>query len=496
MKMRYFPALVLFVFAAYLLTARPQWLASQEAGKQKDKAPVIIIPIEGVIDDGLAYFIADSIARAQQSGALLIIFRIDTPGGDAAATLRICDNIGKIKNIPTVAYITHQALSAGAIISFSCDDIMMTETSIIGSAEPISPFGEEHFEKFVSAISAEIRMRAQYKGHPVNIAMAMVDKDLEVLEVIVDGETKYLTPSEVEDIERRGHKVEKVGTVAEKRKLLALSAKDARRYGVARAIVSDVSEILTARSLEGSETLELHQSWSVSLVRFVTLWYVKLIFIALGLLAIGIELSTPGFGAAGIVGILSFALVFFGHYLAGLAEIAEVLLFVVGLILLLIEVFLIPGFGVVGITGIMMMAGGLLLSFQDFFLPGAQKPWQAAMLRTNFLVVLGGIGVAVLCFMVAARYLPSLPIFRRLVLRTEQRAENGVVVSSPQFALLVGKTGLALTPLHPSGKAEIDGAKYDVVAEGPFVDKGAGIEVVQVEGVRIVIRKKPGPEGA
>ncbi len=494
MKIRLLLNLGVFAFAAFLLTTQSQWLASQEAGKESGKSPVVIIPIEDVIDDGLAYFITDSIDKAQQAKAPLIIFRIDTPGGDAAATLRICDSIGKIKDTPTVAYITHQAMSAGAIISFSCDDIMMTETSTIGSAEPILPLGEQYSEKFVSAISAEIRMRAQTKGHPVNIAVAMVDKDLEVLEVKVDGETKYLTPSEVEDIERRGHKVEKLGTIDAKGKLLALSAQEARRYGVARAIVSDVSHILTARSLEEHETLELRPSWSVSLVRFVTLWYVKLVFVAIGLLAIGIELSTPGFGAAGIVGVLCFALVFFGHYLAGLAEIAEVLLFIVGLILLLIEVFLIPGFGVVGITGIIMMAAGLLLSFQDFFLPGAQQPWQAVMLRTNFLVVLGGIGIAVLCFMAVARFLPQLPFFRRLVLRTEQRAEDGVVVGGPEFTALVGKNGMALTPLHPSGKVEVDGVKYDVVAEGAFLDKGAPIEVIQVEGARIVVRKKAAEE--
>ncbi|MDQ7780289.1 MAG: NfeD family protein [Planctomycetota bacterium] len=479
------------------------FLSAQQAEKKPAPGPVFIIPVDDVVDDGMAYFVTDAVLKAQRAKASLIILKINTPGGDIASMFRICNAVGEVKytaedkttkTIPTAAYITHQAMSAGAIIAFSCDYIYMREASTIGSAEPISPFGEAVSEKFVSALAAEMRMRAETKGHPANLAAAMVDKDIEIIEADIDGERMFLTPSELESFKKQGKRVVEKQTVIERGKLLALSANAARQYGVARSIVTGVDDILTAHSLEDATITEMDETWSVGLVRFITMWHVKFVLIALGLVALGIEMATPGFGVPGTVGLLCFALVFFGHYLAGFAEIAEIVLFVVGILLLLIEIFFIPGFGVVGIVGILLMAAGLLLSFQDFFLPGSRYPWQMDTLRSNFLVVLGSLAIALISLVALARFVPNLPLFRRLVLTTAQRAEDGVVAGNSQLTVLTNKLGVVVSPLHPSGKVEIDGQKYDVVTEGVFLDVGMQIEVVSVEGARVVVRRKDKPQ--
>ena len=432
---------------------------------------VYTIPVRGMIEPALLYVIRRGVREAESAGAKAIVFIMDTPGGTVDAAGEIVRLIQGLK-IPSYTFVENHAFSAGAIIALSTKHIYMAPGSIIGDAMPIlmTPFGgvqemsEDLKEKSVSAVAAIIRTAAESGGHDKGLAEKMVRREIEfkIGDEVISPAGQLLTLTNVEAERKLGD---------EKRPLLSSGT------------VEDLEALLDRIGLDGAEIRNLEITWAERVARFIAA--LAPLFLIGGLLGIYIEIKTPGFGLPGILGILSLAVFFWGHHIAGLAGMEELLIFTVGLVLLAVELFLIPGFGVVGTAGLALILWAMLSAMIQRY-PGS--PWIPSWSQVQGpLLKLSGalIGSAVLGALVA-RLLPSSPLFSRLVLAKATGRDEGFTASADTRALL-GQTGTALTALRPAGMAQFGERRIDVVASGEYIGAGSGVRIVESHGNRIVV---------
>ncbi|MDP2367117.1 NfeD family protein [Rhodoferax sp.] len=429
------------------------------AAQPQPPQPIIyVLPIKGVIDLGLAPFVARVLDEATQAGAAAVILEIDTFGGRVDAAVQIRDALLGAK-VRTVAFVNKRAISAGALIALSAQTLVMATGGTIGAAAPVQvglpgAAAQPVQEKTVSYVRKEFRATAEARKRPLLLAEAMVDADVEVPGVI------------------------------EKGKLLTLTTDEALQHKVADFRADTLEQALQQLGLAGAQVRSATPHWAEQLVRFLTHPVVSSLLISMGMLGIMVELRTPGFGIAGGVGVASLALFFWGHWLVQLAGWEELLLLGIGLVLLMVELFLLPGFGVAGALGIAALLGALALS-----MVGAGD---------TVAVILDAVGrvalsllLALLASLALLRFLPRLPFARRMILETDL-GSGPAHGSAPQADLRwLGKQGLALSVLRPAGIAEIEGERVDVVSDGAMIEVGAPIEVMRVDGNRIVVRRVP-----
>jgi membrane-bound serine protease (ClpP class) len=333
---------------------------------------------------------------------------------------------------------------------------------------------------------------AEKNGYPASIARAMVDEDIELLEVFVEGELQVMTSEELQDAEREsaktGQGIERGKVISPAGKLLTLTAREMERYGVSSGTFSRQDELLSFLGLEDATVINLDPSPADRAVAYLTGSAFTSILIIIGLVALFLEITSPGFGVPGTIAIICFAVVFASYALLGTVGSLELILFVLGLVLLILEIFIIPGFGVTGIAGIILIVGSLVLSMQGFVLPDFQ--WQRDLFRRNLLVVGISTVSSIVIFGVLAYSLPQIKLFSRLTLQTAQNADEGFTVQErTEENRLLGKRGLTVTKLRPVGKAEIGEELLFVETEGEFVESGQEVEVIEVSGNRIVVRK-------
>ena len=418
---------------------------------------VHVVPVEGVIDLGLAPFIERVTEQAAADGAAAVILEINTFGGRVDAAVLIRDTLLEAR-VPTVAFINKRAISAGALISLASEKIYMTEGATIGAAMPVQGGGtgsapQPVEEKTVSYLRKEFSATAEARGRPARLAEAMVDADVEIAGVIDKG------------------------------KLLTLTTDEAVAQGLIDGVVADREALLQKLGLEGAEIRDATPSWAESLVRFLTNPVLSSMLITVGLLGVITEIRTPGFGLPGAIGLASLGLFFWGHWLVELAGYEELLLFALGVLLLAVEVFVTPGFGVIGGLGVLSLLAGLALSLLG---PGSSAEAMVSVITR----VLASLLVAAIAAVALLRFLPRTPFGRKLVLETGMTAEQGYVSPPAEDQALLGREGLASSPLHPSGLALIEGRRIDVVSEGEYIDAGEPIVVTRVDGHRIVVRKR------
>jgi membrane-bound serine protease (ClpP class) len=424
------------------------------------KPPIVYVAlIEGMIDLGLAPFVDRVLREAGEAGAASVILEINTFGGRVDAAVLIRDALLNAK-VPTVAFINKRAISAGALIALATEKIAIAQGGTIGAATPVQ-MGQPGApaqpveEKTVSYVRKEFRATAEARQRPPLIAEAMVDADVEIPGLI------------------------------EKGKLLTLTTEEALKHQVADFRADTIEEALKQLGLPSAEVRRASPNWAENLVRFLTHPIVSSLLITIGMLGIILEIRTPGFGVPGILGIGSIALFFWGHWLVQLAGWEEMLLVGSGLILLAAEFLLIPGFGVAGVLGIATLLSGLSLS-----LIGGGASWDfilKAIGQVVFSLLLALVGSLVLL-----RFLPRLPFGRRLILETGLAAGEGYASPPDTDKQWLGKDGLAVSPLRPSGIADIAGERVDVVSDGEFIEAGAQIVVARVDGNRIVVRRHAG----
>jgi len=420
------------------------------------RSVVYVIPVEGVIDLGLAPFVERVLDEAAGGGAAAVILEIDTFGGRVDAAVQIRDALLRSK-VKTVAFINKRAISAGALIGLAAETIVMADGGTIGAATPVqiglpgAP-AQPVEEKTVSYMRKEFRATAESRKRPPELAEAMVDADVEIPGVIAKG------------------------------KLLTLTTEEAVQHKLVDFRADNMERVLEFLGLADAEIRRASETWAESLVRVLTHPLVSSILIAVGMLGIIVEIQSPGFGVPGVIGLTSLALFLWGHWLVRLAGWEEVLLIGIGLILLVVEIFLLPGFGLFGALGIAALLGGLGLS-----LVGTGATW------TVVFSALGQVALALLLAIALAlvllQFVPRLPFGRRLILETELPAEGGYVSSPESDRRWLGQRGAAGSTLRPAGIGHFDHERVDVVTDGEFIEAGEPIEVLRVEGNRIVVRR-------
>ncbi|MGE4357368.1 MAG: nodulation protein NfeD [Candidatus Omnitrophota bacterium] len=453
----------------------------------QETKPVYILPIKGVIDLGLSGFVKRVVKEAKKDNASSVIVEIDTFGGRVDAAGEIVKSLEELKPIPTKAIISGEAWSAGALLSLACEEIYMTPGSSIGSAEPraigMGSTEEATDEKTISALRAKFKATAEANRHNPKLAEAFVDKDVELKLVRINEKNFILTPEEIEERNKAGEEIKVIKTITEKGKLLNLTAEEAKEIGLAKEIVANREELLNLLNLKENMLIEPTPTWSENLVRFITHPIVSSLLLTLGFLGIIFEIKIPGWGIAGTLGAISLALFFWGHYLVGLANWTEIILFILALILIFLEIFVIPGFGIAGISG-----GILLLA--SIFLALLKHPLHAPRIELiqAFQVVVYSFFVTLAVLLVSINFIPRTGLWKKIILQQKETKEEGYTAIDLTKENLIGKIGKTITTLRPAGKADFSGKIMDVVSEGEFIDRNKEIKVVSVEGNKIVVK--------
>ena len=435
------------------------FLATFASAVAQEKRPVVYVtPIEGIIDLGLAPFVQRVLDQAADAGAAAVILDINTFGGRVDAAVQIRDALLNSK-VRTVAFVNKRAISAGALISLAAENIVMAGGGTIGAATPVQmgqpgAAAQPVAEKTVSYMRKEFRATAESRNRPHQLAEAMVDADVAIRGVI------------------------------EKGKLLTLTTEEALKHKLVDFRADSMESALQQLGLGGAELRRASPNWAENLVRWLTNPVVSSLLISLGMLGIIVEVWTPGFGVAGGLGIGSLALFFWGHWLVQLVGWEELLLALGGVILLVLEVFVIPGFGIAGVLGIVAILAGLVLS-----LVGAGDTSEVIFKAAGRVVF--SLLIALVASLVMLRFLPRLPFGRRLILETGLGAGHKHGSAPDSDLRWMAKKGRASSPLRPAGIAEIEGERVDVVSEGELIDAGEVIEVTRVDGNRIVVRRVP-----
>ncbi|MBA3014627.1 MAG: serine protease, partial [Desulfobulbaceae bacterium] len=347
---------------------------------QSSPTKVFVIPVTGEVEPAMAAFIKRATQDAARVQDSLIVLELDTFGGRVDAALTIVDTMINSDQHRTIGFVKTKAISAGALIALSCNDLVMRPSTTIGDCAPITYSNEGPKmlgEKFQSPLRAQFRSLARRNNYPPTLAEAMVTSEKEVYAVMGhDGETRYLDSTEYEDLPQpERDKITSKKTVVAKGELLTMDNAEAQVLGFSRMTANSVEEMLHGFGIENYEIVRLDQNWSETMGRFIA--SISPILLMIGLAALYVEIKAPGFGLPGIVGIITLGLVFLNQYLVGLANYTELLFVVLGVALLLMEIFVFPGFGVAGATGLFCICLGMILSFQDFVVPDPSLPWQA-----------------------------------------------------------------------------------------------------------------------
>jgi membrane-bound serine protease (ClpP class) len=422
-------------------------------GVSQGSRPVVyVIDISGDIDLGLPPYVSRIVNEAENEGADAIILRVNTFGGRVDAATQIKDAVMNAA-IPTAAFIDKRAISAGALISIACEKIFMVPGGTIGAVTPVTQDGQKTPEKFVSYMRSEMRATAEGRGRDPRIAEAMVDEDIEIPGVIEAG------------------------------KLITFTTEEAIEHGYCDAEVSGLYEVLRILGLEDAELREPGTNWAEQVVRFLSHPIISSLLIMVGMLGLFMEVRSPGWGVPGTMAVIALTLFFGTQYILALADIIDIVLFVVGVGLILVEVFVIPGFGVAGVLGILFMIAGLFMA-----LAGSWPFVTAADIYRAIYTLAGSVALTIIGALAITAFLPKTKVFGTFVLSESQKRELGYS-SHASHEELVGKEGVALTTLRPSGTALIDDERVDVVSDGGYIEANKPIRVVRIEGIRIIVKE-------
>ena len=445
------PLILLFVFVFCRLVA--------------SQSIVYKIPIQGTIDLGLPPFIERIIQNAEEENADAIIFDIDTFGGRVDAATQIKDAILSSK-VLTVAFINRRAISAGALISLSCEKIYMAGGGTIGAATAVDMKGNKGSEKVISYMREEMASTAEKRNRDTNIAKGMVDEELSFSYLVIDGDSV-----EVTDLEGR-----KEG------KLITLTTELALKYKIADGEAETFDNVLTILEMDDAEIRSARVNWSENFVRFLTNPVVASLLMTFGFLGILFELQSPGWGVPGTFGAVCLALSLGASYIAELATMTDLIIIFVGVSLLLVEVVFIPGFGFAGIAGI----GVLLWGLYELLLPDVPVgPEVTSMALTGLTIgIIGGIIGLVFLF----RLMTKTRFWTKLTAPGMESHEKGYDTSLG-WENLEGTEGIASTDLRPSGWINIGEQRIFVVSEGDYIIKNEQVKVLSVDGNRVVVRK-------
>lgn len=473
--------------------------ADELLGKKFSKA--MLIEANGPIFGKFHWYLNNRLDLAKKQNADLVIVRLTSPGGDMEASLQLARRLRDIDWAETMVLIPEEAISGGAIISLGADRIYMINGALIGDAGPIK-LGMEGFEhadeKIVSYLSEALHELAEGKGRPGAIAEAMADRNLKVYEAteVATGRQVYISEHDREKADfaervRIGPPVAETG----QNRFLTVGAERAMELQLCEGVFASEKDFLNQVTVTDVVRTELN--WVDNLVYLLNRpWLTALLLIA-GLVGLYIELAAPGISVAGLSSLVCFGIFFWSHALGGTSGWLEVLLFLLGVICVVCELFVLPGFGIFGISGLLLLVLSLVMASQDFVIPENATQW--SQLRVNALIVLGSVLGALVALFLQVILLDSIPGLNRFRLAApevefgnEPVAITGLTQSMQSNArsLKLGMFGVAESDLRPSGKVRINDQLVDVVTEGDYVDAATPVEVIRVEGPRVTVRVK------
>jgi membrane-bound serine protease (ClpP class) len=418
---------------------------------------IMTMEIDSEIDPRMNRYTELALDHATEIGADLVIIKMDTYGGALNDADEIRTRILEYPK-PIWVFINKNAASAGALISIACDSIYMASGSSIGAATVVTQSGSAAPDKYQSYMRSIMRSTAEATGRDPKIAEAMVDENLEIEGITKAGE------------------------------VITFSTSEAIKYGFCEGEVNSIDELLGKYHFENYTLEEFKLSGAEKIIRIFLNPIVSGILILVILGGIYFELQTPGVGFPLLAAVTATLLYFIPYYLNGLAENWEILMFIVGIALLALEVFVIPGFGIAGISGLVLTIGSLILvmlnnDLFDFSFVRTSDIFQAVA-----AILAGLFGSIILMFFGGIR-LTNTRFFKRISLQTVQNRADGYTSSFKEESLL-GKSGKAFTVLRPSGKVIIGDVLYDAYTRGDYIQKGEEIVVVSEEGTSLKVRKK------
>ncbi len=443
----------LFLIMMGMVFAGQSIVPSASAASEQQAEPaaggyVYVIPVQMTVQGGLASFLDRALTEAEEAKAALVVLDVDTPGGRLDTAEEIAKRIREAK-VPTVAFVSGKAASAGAYLSLNAGGIVMSPGSSIGAAMIVDQTGEAvENPKLIGHWRSEITSAAELNGRNPDIAVAMVDPN-----VVVN--------------------MPEIGRTKEKGEILSLSAQEALKVGYADHVAKSVDEVIAWKDLSGVTVVELQPSFSEKVSQWLTSPGVATLLLIIGIAGIAIEFLVPGFGIPGIVGLAAFCLYFFGSFIAGFAGMEAIIFFLAGIVLLVIEMF-VPSFGVLGILGIIGVVYGIAHAAFD----------TGHAMRSLGLAAL----VAIVVIAIVVYAFRKRGIWNRFILREQLTTDQGYVPNASREHML-GLEGTALSLLRPAGVAEIDGQRVDVVSSGEYIEPGSKVRVTSVDGTRIVVKE-------
>ena len=484
----------------------------REPAKSDRPLNVKVIAIHEAITPLTEEFILRQIRTSVADGANLLIFDIDSPGGYLFSSVNIANTIADLDptKVTTVAWIPNRALSGAAIISLGTDRIIMTPDAHLGDAGVIQETEEGGAfervpEKLWSDFLVTLQNLAERKNRPTALLQAMVDKNLQVFEA-ANAETGRVTFMSEYEINDSNEEWIKGPVVPESREevLLTVNGNRAHELGLADAPCENIEELRLRLGIpEGNKLEPVARTWVDTLVFVLNSQVGGFGLITFGILCMYIELHMPS-GFFGILAAVFFSLFFWSRYLGGTSGSLELVMFVLGLVLLAMEIFVIPGFGVFGVSGLLMMAGSLVMASHTFSGMSAGEQFNESMSSLGTLA--GALATVLVVAISINRFLPSIPFLNKLILTPPGYAEiedNAPMLNPAVFKNEIedspvqsGDIGITASTLRPSGKANFGDLFLDVVSDGGYIDPGMKIEVIRVAGRRIIVRPVDDAENA
>ena len=418
------------------------------------RAKVVVIPIRGQIAKPELFILRRGLKEAIENKVNTIVLDMETPGGQLDVTFEMLKALEKFPG-KTVTYINREAISAGALISAGTDEIHFAPGGVIGAAAPVLATGGEIDAtmrgKIVSYLKARVRSISEGKGYRGEVISAMIDMDSEF----------------------------KIGdeVIKAKGELLSLTAQEAMKtYGdpaqplLGAGIAENITTLLDGIHGAGNySVLRLEITWSERLAQYLVT--VTPLLLGVGLVCLFIEFKIPGFGIFGISGLTSLAIVFFGQFVAGLSGHEPILFFLLGAVLVAVEVFFFPGIVLLALPGAVLMLGSLVWAMTDLW-PGEPINLTGGILVRPLVNVLAGVVIAIVLFFALLRFLPRGGLWGQMVLKTAVAGEP-----TPVHLSIIGETGIAATALFPSGQVEIAGKRYEGRLAYGYADAGTPVRV-------------------
>ena len=458
----------LWLTAPAVFAAQPNPTGSAPGGT------VYILPIRENIMPPLVYVVRRGVKEAMEANAAALILDMKTDGGRVDVTEEIIEIISKFKGT-TATYVNDRAFSAGAFISVATQKIFMAPQSVIGAAAPImmSPGGtgvekmpDTVEAKMTSAVRALVRTQAEKNGHNIEVIEAMIDKTKELK---MDGEV-----------------LNKEGNI-----LTLTDRQAAREYGnppkplLSSGTVESLEALLAQLGYAGAQRVVIQPTGAEKLGLWINT--ITPLLLIVGIVGLYIEFKTPGFGLPGIIGITAFAVYFLGGYVAGLSGAGWIIVFVLGLILVLLELLVFPGTIIAGIAGAVLILVALVMGMVDMY-PGTPVLPSFPQLRVPLRDLGLAVAVSLVLAIILARYLPRTTLFHQLVSQTASGVSSVAAMQEQQQARL-GQTGVAIAPLCPGGKARFGDQPLDVITRGEMVEKGRSVKIIGHSGPNAVVEE-------